>query len=233
MLEAIIFDVDGTLADTEELHRAAFNAAFAQAGLEWHWDRALYGELLQVTGGKERIAHFAAGALDSEAIAALHRCKTRTYTVMVDRGDLALRPGVAALIEAAAREGIRLAIATTTSPAALDALLRATLGPDGPNRFASIAAGDMVAAKKPAPDVYARVLADLALPPTACVAIEDSAHGLHAALAAGIVTVVTTNSYTADQDFNGAALIGNTLSELGIDGGAILATLREAAVMSG
>ena len=218
--QAIIFDVDGTLAETErDGHRPAFNQAFAEAGLDWHWDEKLYGDLLVVTGGKERIRHFAeryapevADRPDFPALVQrLHAAKTRHYVDIVNSGALPLRPGVAELIAAARQAGIRLAIATTTTPENVDALLRASLAPEAVGWFAVIGAGDSVPAKKPAPDIYLWVLERLALPAAACVAIEDSANGLQAARAAGLATVVTVGEYTRDQDFSGATCVADTL----------------------
>lgn len=212
-LQAIIFDVDGTLAETErDGHRPAFNQAFAEHGLSWRWDEELYGRLLDITGGKERIRHFAEIAAPeivarpdfNELVKKLHAAKTAHYVRLVEQGRLALRPGVASLIAEARRAGIRLAIATTTSPENVDALLRASLAPESPGWFEVIGAGDVVPAKKPAPDIYLWVLEKLQLPASACLAIEDSANGLNAALAAGIPTVVTVGEYTAKQDFAGA-----------------------------
>lgn len=215
---ALIFDVDGTLAETEELHRQAFNETFAAFGLPWRWDRALYRQLLAVAGGKERLRHYIdayhppAAAAASGHIAALHAAKTARYTALVDGGAARLRTGVCRLIGEARGQGIALAIATTTSLANVEALLRATLGQDGVAAFTAIGAGDMVAAKKPAPDVYGFVLERLALPAGRCVAFEDSAIGLASALAAGVPTVVTPSVYTDDQSFPGALAV---LSHLG------------------
>ena len=217
MLQALIFDVDGTLAETEELHRRAFNEAFAACGLAWNWDQALYGKLLEVTGGKERIAHYIAAyrgrpVLDQAAIAALHADKTARYTRLVDCGDIELRPGIRALLQDARAAGLKLAIATTTSRPNVDALLRATLGTQP---FDVIAAGDEVGAKKPSPDVYLLALARLGLDAAACIALEDTLNGLRSAQAAGLACVVTTSVYGGDGPFPGATRVVPSLS--GID----------------
>jgi len=215
-LAAIIFDVDGTLADTErDGHRPAFNAAFAEAGLSWQWDEVLYGKLLAVTGGKERIRHYAAlrdpGFLarpDSDSqIARLHAAKTRHFVALLEAGGIPLRPGVAQLIDEARAAGLRLAIATTTSPENVAALLRVSLGLDSASWFTVIGAGDVVPAKKPAPDIYHWVLQRLAIPASDCLAIEDSENGLSASHGAGIPTLITTNGYTIHQNFSGALAI--------------------------
>lgn len=220
MERAIIFDVDGTLAETEEGHRTAFNRAFAEAGLPWNWDRDLYRKLLAVTGGKERIRYFiedfdAEGVpqdgLD-EFIRALHANKTVAYADIVTGGGLELRPGVRELLAAARQRGYRLAIATTTTPVNIDALLLATLGKAGQDIFDVICAGDSVPLKKPAPDVYLRALEQLGLPPGQCVAIEDSRNGLLAAHAAGIAAIVTPGVYTRGENFDEAALVAESLA---------------------
>ncbi|MGD8310008.1 MAG: HAD hydrolase-like protein, partial [Chromatiales bacterium] len=162
-LEALLFDVDGTLADTErDGHRVAFNAAFAEAGLDWVWDVEVYGQLLSVTGGKERIGYFLerfSPAFDGPAdlsgfIAELHKAKTRHYTRMLREGGIPLRAGVERLLREARGAGLRLGIATTTTPENVTALLESTLGSDAGTLFEVIAAGDVVPRKKPAPDIY-------------------------------------------------------------------------------
>jgi HAD superfamily hydrolase (TIGR01509 family) len=221
-LRALIFDVDGTLADTEEVHRQAFNAAFGAAQLPWEWSERRYAELLGVTGGKERIVrHIASLALppaESKAIRArvpeIHRDKTRIYSELVRAGRLPLRPGIARLLREARAQGLQLAIATTTSPENVEILLEATLGREARDWFDVVVAGDDVERKKPFPDAYLSALRRLGCAPHQCVAFEDSAHGLRAARAAGIFTIVTPTSWTAGQDFSGAAMVGAPVPSL-------------------
>src|SRR5262245_51078931 len=190
---ALIFDVDGTLAETEEVHRRAFNGAFSDAGLAWHWDRATYGQLLRVAGGKERIRAFderdGVPSLTVAEIAELHRAKTARYAELIAAGGCPLRPGVEAWLGSAGRRGQRLAIATTTTRGNIDAPLSVALGRNWANPFEAIVAGDDVPRKKPAPDVYVEVLSRLSLEPAGCIAIEDSGNGLVAASRAGIPVV--------------------------------------------
>ncbi|HFQ15423.1 MAG TPA: HAD family hydrolase, partial [Rhodobacteraceae bacterium] len=135
-LDALIFDVDGTLAETEEAHRAAFNQAFGEWDLGWRWDKPLYARLLDITGGKERLRHFVhthrpenSERFDDDAnIIALHKRKTAIYMDRVSGGRIALRPGVARLLNEARAAGLTLAIATTTNLAPLQALFDGTLG---------------------------------------------------------------------------------------------------------
>jgi HAD superfamily hydrolase (TIGR01509 family) len=213
-LQALIFDVDGTLADTEEAHRAAFNEAFAEAGLDWHWDAPLYTRLLEVSGGRERIAHWwrevnggitqiDAGAL-ADSVQRLHDLKTAAYERRVRAGAVALRPGVLALLHAAHAADLSLAIATTTSPTNIAALLREAIGPDWRLRFQVVEDASTAPRKKPDPQVYRQTLQRLGLPAAACLAFEDSANGLAAARAAGLATLVTPNAFTRHHDFTGA-----------------------------
>jgi len=221
-LQAVIFDVDGTLADTErDGHRVAFNAAFREAGLDWEWDVALYGELLAVTGGKERMRAYverhrrdwlARSDLDA-VIAELHRSKTRRYVELMERGGIPPRPGVVRLIQELRQAGIRLAIATTTSPENVEVLLRTTLAALPRGIFEVIGAGDIVPAKKPAPDIYGWVLEHLDMPASAGLAIEDSRNGVLSARGAGLPVVVTQSTYTVDEDFTGAVAVVSELGE--------------------
>ncbi len=221
-LRALIFDVDGTLADTErDGHRVAFNRAFAEAGLDWNWSASLYGELLAIAGGKERIRFYLkeylpdfepASDLDS-FIANLHATKTKYYQQLVAEGGIPLRLGVKRLLKEAKEQEMRLAIATTAALPNVTALLEHTLGLDSPSWFEIIAAGDIVPAKKPAPDIYQYVLREMDLDASECLAIEDSHQGFLASSQAGLNTVITVNGYTQDQDFSGAILVLNHLGE--------------------
>lgn len=221
-LKALIFDVDGTLADTErDGHRLAFNQAFAAAGLDWRWDVALYGKLLAITGGKERMRHYVEHYRPDwprpknfdALVAQLHAAKTVQYTALLAQGGIPLRPGVRRLLTEARAAKLRLAIATTTTPANVSALLQHTLGPGTESWFEVIGAGDAVPAKKPAPDIYYYVLERLGLPASDCLAFEDSENGICAARAAGLKTVVTVNDYTRTHDFTGAAIVLDHLGE--------------------
>jgi beta-phosphoglucomutase-like phosphatase (HAD superfamily) len=228
-LQALIFDVDGTLADTESAHRAAFNQAFAEVGRDWFWDEALYTRLLEISGGKERMLHYwrelqpdlkdinSAGVQDT--VERMHAIKTAAYERAVQDGAVQLRPGVLRLIESANQEGLRLAIATTTSPVNIGALLRSAIGPDWSYYFMVIEDASTAPRKKPHPQVYLQTLKRLQLPATGCLAFEDSANGLKAATGAGLATLVTPNSFTAHHDFTAAlrvlpSLQGVTVAQL-------------------
>ena len=218
-LQALIFDVDGTLANTErDGHRVGFNRAFAEYGLDWHWSVKFYGELLTVAGGKERIKYYldryrpSLPQVDDLAdfITNLHQLKNKYYQQLLKQGAIPLRPGVKRLIAEARERGIRLAIATTSALPNVMALLENTLDSDW---FEVIAAGDIVPKKKPAPDIYHYVLDQMNLSGSNCLVFEDSRHGLEAATKAGLKTIVTVNDYTEKQDFKEAILVVNHLGE--------------------
>jgi HAD superfamily hydrolase (TIGR01509 family) len=216
---ALIFDVDGTMAETEEVHRRAFNDAFARAGLDWYWDQPTYGKLLRVAGGKERIGAFAMRKrsmplLSNREIAELHQIKTARYAELIATGGCPLRPGVEALLRNARQRNQRLAIATTTSRANIDALLSVALGEDWAEWFEAIVAGEDVRDKKPAPDAYLLMLVRLSLPASRCIAIEDSRNGLLAASRAGIPVLFTRSAYFRDDDCSEALLAVDELTEI-------------------
>jgi beta-phosphoglucomutase-like phosphatase (HAD superfamily) len=217
-LEALIFDVDGTLAETEEAHRQSFNEAFAAFGVDWRWDQELYRDLLQVTGGKERLQHYidAWKPRGSEVVLArfaeIYEAKSARYAALVKSGGAPARPGVRRLITEAHERGVRLAIATTSLRGSVDVVLGAMFGEEGPAWFGVIAAGDAVAHKKPAPDIYRFALEKLECGPSSCVAIEDSENGVKAARAAGLPVIAAPSYYLKGDDF---ALATSALSDLG------------------
>jgi len=217
-LKCLLWDVDGTLADTErDGHRVAFNRAFEEAGLERRWDVPTYGELLAVTGGKERIRFDAVQRgikpPPAEDIARLHASKTRHYRQLIASGAIPLRSGVRRLLEEAYAAGITLGVATTTTPAALNALIEHSLGREWFGRFSVLAAGDVVPAKKPAPNIYLHAMRELGVSASVCLALEDSGNGWQAAHAAGLRCVVTVNDYTHRHDFSGADLVVSGFGE--------------------
>ncbi|MBW8313812.1 MAG: HAD-IA family hydrolase [Thiobacillus sp.] len=226
MLNALIFDVDGTLADTESVHLEAFNHAFRQEGLDWHWSTEQYTQLLDISGGKERMLHHwrtvdpdmkevDAGAL-TDTINRLHEIKTAYYENAVNSGAVTLRPGVLALMNEARGQGLQLAIATTTSPVNIAALMRSAIGLDWRSHFLAVGDASNAPIKKPHPQVYLKVLADMGMSAPECVAFEDSSNGLRAATAAGLDTVITPNSFTAHHDFKGALRVVPDLSQVNV-----------------
>ena len=226
-LKALVFDVDGTLADTEMAHLAAFNQAFTEEGLDWRWDVAGYTQLLEISGGKERMLHYwkqvhpdvkdiDGGGL-KDTIDRLHAMKTAAYEHAVQTGAVQLRPGVLSLIQSAHAAGLRLAIATTTSPVNIAVLLRNAIGPDWKDLFVVIEDASTAPKKKPHPQVYTQTLTRLGLNGADCLAFEDSANGLNAAKSAGLPVIITPNSFTAHHDFAGALQVLPDLSSASIE----------------
>lgn len=223
MLRALLWDVDGTLAESErDGHRVAFNAAFASLGLGWQWSEAQYGALLRITGGRERLLADMQGRVDAPALAderealarELHRRKNEHYAALVRDGAIELREGVRELVEEAAAAGLAQAIATTTSRGNVEALLARHFGLQISRRlFGAWVCGEDVATKKPHPEVYQRALAALNQPALACLAIEDSPGGVAAARAAEVPVLVTRSAYFADDIVEGAVAIGPGLHQ--------------------
>lgn len=211
MLKALIFDVDGTLAETEELHRESFNAAFRDTGLDWTWDRESYTALLTTTGGKERIARFVSEQrlphLGAAEVRTLHLAKNEKYAEALVQRGLTLRPGMAQLITEAKHRGLKLGIATTTSTSNLVALLACCFGENGGHIFDATVCSEDVNRKKPDPQVYQVCLERLGARPSEAIAFEDSGVGLAAALAAGLRTIITPGAYTKNDNFAGASAI--------------------------
>ena len=223
-LKALIFDVDGTLADTERNgHRVAYNKAFEELAVKWHWSADTYAELLSVTGGKERMKYFVenyqpempSGRPLQELIAEIYMTKTRIFNQMLQKGLIPLRSGVARLFKEARESGIRLAIATTTAPSNVKYLLISNLGEESLGWFDIIAAGDDVENKKPSPEIYQLVLQEMRLKADECIAFEDSKMGCLSASSAGLPVIITVNDYTRDEPFIGAGLVLDQLGDPG------------------
>ena len=219
---ALLWDVDGVLAETErDGHRVAFNLAFEAGGLPWRWDEARYGELLRVSGGRERLlADMAARAdapplaRDREALAhALHTSKNSFYAQRIGAGAIALRDGVLGLMQECLSRGVRMGIVSTTSRANVAALLRHHLGASWHRLFAAIVCGEDVRLKKPDPEVYVRALRQLGDGPLQAVAIEDAPAGVAAARAAGVPVLVTRSAYFGAATMADAMAIGPGLHD--------------------
>ena len=218
-LKALIFDVDGTLANTEQDgHLRAFNEAFKLLNMNWHWDNVIYSDLLQVSGGKERIAHYmnqyeplVETPLSKVDIARIHQLKTDIFVGYVSQGCISIRTGVQRLVDEAIECGLRLAIATTTSLQNVESIL---VGGGMSSKFEVIGAGDVVKNKKPAGDIYQYVLDELKLSASECIVFEDSAVGFASASAIGLKTVVTLSEYTKAFEFDGAMVVIDHLGEI-------------------
>ena len=219
-MKAIIFDCDGVLADTErDGHRVAFNKAFQKKGLTTDWGVELYGKLLEVSGGKERMRHYFDNygwPCDDEVkdvlISELHKLKTDYFMQIIESGQLPPRPGVRRLIDEAIAANLNLAVCSTSHERAVNLVVEKLFGPERKERFDEILAGDVVSRKKPDPEIYNLASDKLNLEPSECIVVEDSRNGLLAAKAAGMHCVVTTNDYTKNEDFSEADLV---VSELG------------------
>jgi HAD superfamily hydrolase (TIGR01509 family) len=215
-LKALLWDVDGTLAETErDGHRVAFNRAFEACGVPWRWDEAHYGDLLRITGGRERLLFDMNQRTDAPApaerdaiVRAVHAKKNAFYAELVNSAGIALRDGVQALMTECGERNVRMGIATTTSRTNVDALLRVHLGARWADAFAVIVCGEDVQQKKPDPEVYVKALHALALGPLDAVAIEDAPGGVAAARAADIPVVVTRSAYFARAPIEGAVAVG-------------------------
>jgi HAD superfamily hydrolase (TIGR01509 family) len=225
-MKALIFDCDGVLVDTErDGHRVAFNRAFAAAGIDATWDVELYGELLKIAGGKERMTHYfnqrgwPKGKTAETLIPELHKHKTAIFTDLIAKGSMPLRPGVSRLVNEAHGAGIRLGVCTTSDPKAIDGVLD-LFGAKRKAWFEIVLAGDVVKKKKPDPEIYNLAKQRLGLDANDCVVVEDSRNGLLASLGAGMPTLITTSTYTTDEDFTGAARI---VPELGDPPNALVA----------
>jgi HAD superfamily hydrolase (TIGR01509 family) len=222
-MKALIFDCDGVLVDTEkDGHRVAFNRAFKEKGLPHEWSPEKYHELLQVAGGKERMRFFfneagwPGGVCDrNEFIREMHKLKTELFMRIIDSGELELRPGVARLVDEAITEGITLAVCSTSNELAVNLIVERLLGPERRKFFKAILAGDIVANKKPDPEIYNLALKTLNMKPGECVVIEDSRVGLLAARAAGVACVVTTNYYTCREDTSEGDIVVSELGDYG------------------
>lgn len=225
-MRALIFDCDGVLADTErDGHRVAFNQTFREFDLPLEWSESDYAQKLRIAGGKERMAseltpEFVSRnalpqepAAQAEEVARWHRRKTEIYTEMVAAGKLPARPGVRRLITEAQDAGWLIAVASTSAEPSVRAILEQAIGLDRADRVDALLAGDVVAHKKPAPDIYLLAIERLGISPSEALVIEDSRNGLLAAVGAGLRCVVTVNGYTEDEENGEAILVVTSLGD--------------------
>ncbi|KAK3005723.1 hypothetical protein RJ639_016708 [Escallonia herrerae] len=221
---ALLFDCDGVLVDTEkDGHRISFNDTFTEKGLGVSWDVDLYGELLKIGGGKERMtAYFNKTGWPENApkseeerknfIASLHKRKTELFMALIEKKLLPLRPGVAKLVDQALAKGVKVAVCSTSNEKAVSAIVSFLLGPERAEKI-QIFAGDVVPRKKPDPAIYVLAASTLGVEPSSCVVIEDSGIGLAAAKAAGMTCIVTKSGYTADEDFKNADAVFDCIGD--------------------
>lgn len=221
---ALLFDCDGVLVDTErDGHRVSFNDTFTERGLGVSWDVNLYGELLKIGGGKERMtAYFnqtgwpekapSGDAERKDFVASLHKQKTELFMALIEKKLLPLRPGVAKLIDQAFSKGVKVAVCSTSNEKAVSAIVSCLLGPERAKKI-QIFAGDVVPKKKPDPAIYVLASTTLGVDPASCVVIEDSAIGLAAAKAAGMKCIVTKSGYTAEENFENADAVFDCIGD--------------------
>lgn len=223
-MPALIFDCDGVLADTEQYgHLPAFNQTFTDFGVPVQWSVEEYAEKVKIGGGKERMRSILTPSLTASlgleddaavdaAILSWHKRKTEVYKGLVESGVMPARPGIARIVQEAHDAGWTLAVASTSAEPAVRAVLAHAVGNDLASHF-TVFAGDVVPAKKPAPDIYLLALSELGVPADDAIVVEDSGNGLRAAVGAGLATVVTVSGFTREEDFTGAALVVSSLGD--------------------
>jgi HAD superfamily hydrolase (TIGR01509 family) len=219
-IKAIFFDQDGVIIDTEkDGHRVAFNEMFKEFGYDFEWDVDKYHELLQISGGKERMRHYfqEEGLFPdlttdelNELIIRLHKRKTEIFIQLIESGKLPLRTGVKRLMQEALDCGLIIGVCTTANERSARAITRGMLGDI---KFQFVLAGDVVSKKKPDPEIYLLALQRTGLKPEACVVIEDSRNGVIAANKAGMRIVATTNIYTENEDLSESDIIVTSLGD--------------------
>ena len=220
-LNAILFDVGGTIAESEEIHRVSFNEAFKEFGLNWYWDEAIYRELVFIGGGKERIKHYITRAWPemlkqknfTKYIESVHKIKGQIYEEFLNDSQLKARPGIIRLLKELKNEKIRLAIVSDTTEENLINLFKKGLGINPIEWFEILAHGGCTIQKKPSPDIYLWTLERLKLPPESCLAIEDAPRGVDSAIDAGLKVLVTPSIYTLEEKFEKSSLLLSHLGE--------------------
>jgi HAD superfamily hydrolase (TIGR01509 family) len=220
-LSAVLFDVDGTIAETEDLHRRSFNESFKEFNLDWFWDEAIYRELINIGDGKDRIEHHIKRAWPemleyknlNKYISSIHKVKNEIFKDLIIECEIRTRPGVIRLIEELKKHNVRIAIVSSTTQEDLMTLFKKGLELDPNSMFDLVAHGDCTKKKRPSPEIYEWILEKLRLPPQSCVAIEDSLRGARSAMNADINVLVTPSFYTKDEVFDEAKVVVSSLGE--------------------
>ncbi len=221
LLSAVLFDVDGTISETEDFHRKSFNEAFKEFNLDWFWDEAIYTELINIGDGKERIEYYIKRAWPemleyknlTKYINSIHKVKNEIFKDFVLDSDIKFRPGVLRLINELKEKNVRIAIVSSTTQEDLFTLFKKGLNMDPNSTFDLIAHGGCTENKRPSPEIYEWILEKMRIAPQSCVAIEDSLRGLRSAVNANINVLVTPSIYTKKEDFKEANIVVSSLGE--------------------
>ena len=202
--KALLFGSIGTIVETSEIQRKSFNSAFKIAGLKWNWTKEIYKNLLNKSGGEERILRYAKQTKSNVNSKNIRKLKTKIFNRYLKKNKLKLRPGVKEIIKYSKKNQIKLALVTSTTLDNINSIFFCLRENLNKKDFNFIGNSTLVKKSKPSAEIYKLALKKLRLSPKECIAIEDTQESLNSAIKAKLKCFIFPGKFHKSKKFNGA-----------------------------